>query len=137
MTFRDVARQIYAAVEARGYTRGWTRQQLIARQLVKLAEEVGEASQYAILDPEMLGDQPRNAFDWHVDRLAVLARERFNAADWEWCGTVSDFDELNIADELADVYVVVCMLAHLLGVDVQSRALDKAQADIARGVRNG
>ena len=45
------------------------------------------------------------------------------------------FDETELKRELADLQVVLLSMSEVLGFDLLATALDKAQADVDRGVR--
>lgn len=125
-------RSIYSAVVARGYRAGWTPVQFAARQLAKLAEELGEASLCVELSGELAGliaaagDQGRRTFD---------NRGHF-------CWQTADIDDINhLRAELADMLVVIMTLGETLNeidgrqTDLMQAAVEKALNDIGRGVR--
>lgn len=117
------------AIEARGYRAGWTRQQFAARQVAKLAEELGKLAEHFILPKalpiqiEIAGDGGKRAFD----ELGL----------WRLMGV----DDVGQAKrELSDIMVVVLALADVLDeldppFDVVAEAVAKATADVERGVR--
>lgn len=125
--------RIWDAVVARGYAAGYTKKQLVARQLTKLVEEVGEAVGYMALSTEGL-------FDEELDLMRARARRRFDERDWTHCGPDPDVYDL-VTEELYDCQVVLCCLASVLGelrgqsIDLMGGALRKAEKDISRGVR--
>jgi hemoglobin-like flavoprotein len=139
--------RIFAAVEARGYVAGWTPGQFAFRQLVKLVEEVAEASTFIEIPVAAAGDTGGNLVDSFyamLGDLASLADVIFR--DRELCRrlSVEVIDVQDYAAELADVQVVVsCMgqVAKQLGAvlspaqdfDVVEAALLKATKDVARG----
>jgi len=117
---------VYAAVEARGYTDGWTPQQFAARQAAKLQEEVSEYADFCHLparlatDITVAGQHARTVFD--IER--------------QWA-TSGCFDREAACKELADIVVVALCAAEVLHFDVLEAALNKATGDIVRGKRNG
>ena len=127
-------REIYEAVVARGYRKGWTAEQFAARQVAKLAEELGELLHH--VHQERYTDSP---FEWSLKATADQAREAFDASSWENAAIESPQDAMS---ELADIVVVACCLAEAIGEydfdstgDLMEMALEKATADVARGVR--
>jgi len=126
--------EIVAAVKARGYFDGWTDEQLVARNVVKLVEEACEA-----VAESGLGDNSehpsKNAywFKRYAREYTRIARAFFNGG---YCGKVkSEKKRAALISELHDVYVVLVVLESLLGVDIAAGALDKARGDVGRGVR--
>jgi len=107
---------VYRAVKMRGYVDGWQPEQFAARQVAKAAEELGEAA-YAV---KRIGED-REYTKWKVaQRLAgMVARQAFdNGPIWD------------------DVVMVVLLCAgEALEIDLIAAAAQKAEADIARGVR--
>ncbi len=124
--------QIVEAVRSRGYLEGWTNEQLAARQAMKLFEEVAELSECSgglPVDPKQCGNMMRVIDD--MGRWDEKVRAAFDGGD---CGTIFITDAAK--RELFDIIVVCSVLAHALGVDdMMQGALDKARADIERGVR--
>lgn len=123
--------EIVAVVRDRGYMDGWTDEQLLARQVVKLAEEVAET----LRDANLLLPDNASWHDWYGATIAAgdLRLRAWHLFDNGDCGIVGNRDGL--ISELADVYVVMSMLEHLLGVDIAQLALAKARGDVERGVR--
>ena len=128
-------REIYEAVVARGYRKGWTAEQFAARQVAKLTEELGELARHI----HQLGfaDSP---FEWSLRATANQARDAFDASSWAKAAIESPQDAMS---ELADIVVVACCLAEALGEydydsagDLMEMALEKASADVERGVRS-
>lgn len=121
---------IVEAVGQRGYFDGYTEDQLAARQLVKMLEELCEALQAV------------NAED--VD-LHLLIQQ--TASLGKWARAVFDvpslFDDVLVdfgalGAEFCDLVVPLAVLADVLEVpDMMAAGYRKAQADVARGVRNG
>lgn len=128
---------VYTAVVERGYREGWTAEQFVARQAVKLVEEVAEIAEALILPPAILGQILRvgedagNVFDRGKDTRV-----------WEGA-TIVDMQALQ--KELADAQVVLFCAAEALNevlnkhgeerFDVVAAAQAKATADVMRGVR--
>lgn len=122
-------RGIVAFVADRGYLDGYTLDQRIARQLVKELKELCEALQCIQTDEGALYDL---VFD--AGNLGKFARAVFDVPSF--------FDDVRIEvpvllDELPDLAVPLAVLADAVGVDLMAAGLEKARADVARGVRNG
>lgn len=125
------------AVRERGYYNKpdgseWTKEQLASRQVAKLVEELDElANQIGVADLHY------DFWAFELEKAAISATRHFNDSDeWGQFANTVIFDEDKAAIELADIQVVVFTLADALGVDVAQLAVDKAQRDIERGVRN-
>jgi len=123
--------RVARAVEERGYRDGWTREQFAARQVAKLCEELGEL---CIHVAQEVGGWIRYSKPWEMSlrNAAKRARQEFDGGHWE-LATVIDEDAAR--EELADLQVVVFALADALDFDVVQAAVDKAEADVDRGVR--
>lgn len=122
--------EVYQAVVRRGYREGWSRKQWLARQCIKLLEEVGEFAR-AITTPEGAPADLWMAL-WLAEEAGRYARRAFdNANAWEGV-TV---DEAEYMAELADVQVVLFAAAGETGRDLPRAAAAKARADVERGVR--
>lgn len=130
MTASVAQRDIVAAVADRGYLDGYSLDQRISRQLVKELEEVCEAMQ-AIMPALEEGRLP--ALVLQAFRLGQAARDVFD--------TPLLFDDVSVNSELLikelpDLVVPLAVLADCLGQpDMMEAGLDKALADVARGVR--
>ena len=130
MTDSVTQRGIVAFVADRGYLDGYDYDQRIARQLVKELEELCEALQCVMACDGTLYDL---LFD--AASLGKFARAVFD--------TPSLFDDVTVdvptlLAELPDLVVPLAVLADAMGVaDMLGAALEKARADVARGVRNG
>lgn len=118
--------EVYNFIDQRGYRRGWTAQQFVVRQVLKLIEEVAEAALLVSFDDEIM---PRAT----IDAAGSLARAAFDQMPPTAYAAVRDYDEL--AQELADIQVVVFAMAQALDFDVIQAARDKARLDVRRGVR--
>lgn len=116
------------AVAKRGYTDGYDDDQLLARQIVKLLEELCETAQCIVTsDPAMqsllytmdlLGSRARRIFD---------NRERFMDVR---------VDRVHLEMELPDLVVPLAVMAYLIDVDdMMEIATIKAETDIDRGIR--
>ena len=117
---------VYAAVEARGYTNGWTPQQFAARQAAKLQEEVSEYADFCHLPQRLATD------------ITVAGQHARTVFDIEKQWTNSGcFDRDAACKELADIVVVALCAAEALRFDVLEAALNKATQDATRGKRNG
>jgi NTP pyrophosphatase (non-canonical NTP hydrolase) len=124
--------EIYNAVKARGYLdeTKWTREQLIVRQIFKMAEELGEAAEHVSGE----GVCQLNAIFCRMAMLGQDAMEEFDAdpSAGVFDGVSVDADELRA--EIPDILIPLLVLAELLGVDVEQSARSKAESDIGRGV---
>lgn len=120
---------VFAAVRQRGYLNNWTPEQLAARQIAKLAEELAELA-------DAVGGLNHMDGDWltALRTAGALARRAFD--DHERWQTVI-CDPLVVDAELPDVMVPALVLAQIVGLDLMNAARAKAIADRARGVRNG
>lgn len=119
-----------ASVARRGYLDGYTDGELFTRQVVKLAEELGELVDY-IETP----DSELQQLFYEAGRVAERARIIFDNPQ-VIDATIND-TQAAIA-ELTDLQVVIHVAAHALHVpDIAYAAQVKALADEARGVRNG
>jgi len=133
----------------RGYREGWTAEQFVARQVVKLVEELGELAgciggwppwQWRAFD-HLWTELPLNAFD---------ARRIFdNVEKWrEMAPQVEDLERLK--GEACDLLVVLFNLADAIGelqatdadapaskkgFDLVEEAVKKTAGDVERGVR--
>ena len=123
-------RGIVAFVADRGYLDGYTLDQRIARQLVKQLEETCEAMQAVSAD-----DVDLHLFIQNAHSLGKWARAVFDVPSLFDGVTV---DAHTLIAELPDMVVPLAVLADAVGIpDMMAAGLDKAQADVARGVRNG
>jgi len=126
-------RGIVAFVADRGYLAPYTLDQRIARQLVKQLEETCEALQAV------------EANDTGLYGLAQLignagAMMRHARAVFDVPSLFDDvaIDVPTLIKELPDMVVPLAVLADAMGVpDMMAAGLDKAEADVKRGVRNG
>ena len=117
-------RAIHANVDARGYLAGWDSDQLVARQMAKMIEELAEACEQLRL--------PRGLAEAIYD-TGALARQYFDTPEaWDGAG-VADVDRF--LAELADVAVVLAVAGATINDNVLSDALAKAKRDAGRGVR--
>lgn len=120
-----------AAVAQRGYLEDWNDGELLARQVAKLAKELGELAECVDVDNPMLAHMLSD-----ISMLGGKAREVFDMPH-TFVGAEIVNTQAAIS-ELTDMQVVIAVAAHALGVpDVMGSACVKAQADAARGVRNG
>ena len=121
--------QTVAAVAQRGYLDGWTDGELLARQVVKLAEELAELAECIDGDDPVLLDFLRI-----VRRLNKPARRLFDQLD-AFVGAEC-VNTKQARSELTDCAVVLAVAAHALGIpDVMFAASVKARQDVTRGVR--
>jgi hypothetical protein len=114
-----------------GDREGWAPEQFIARQVCKLAEEVGELAQHVDL-PGRLGPL--------IVSTGTIARWTFDQ-DQTWQDGVTSCAPHALMTELVDIQVVVFRLAEELArltgedYDVVERALVNVAADTMRGKR--
>jgi NTP pyrophosphatase (non-canonical NTP hydrolase) len=123
-----------AAVCDRGYyekSNGdpWTKEQLAARQVAKLTEELAELTEAIWAIGQRNGPAPWEESLWIAGKEARMA---FDGDSWE---NAEVTDAELAAGELADIQVVVFTLADALGEDVLELAREKALSDVERGVR--
>lgn len=138
---------VYELVERRGYCAGWTVGELLARQVVKLQEELTELVVVSL---------PREGYWNHYGPAAVAmgigACVLFDAPKGELDGAWGQVDRYlaeadldRIGNELADLQVVLFCAAESLSMlreqrneepfDLIEAALAKAAGDVERGVR--
>jgi NTP pyrophosphatase (non-canonical NTP hydrolase) len=118
--------EVFKAVAARGYLdeKKWSTDQLIVRQVVKLIEEIGELSHKV---------ETGHADKWallYVELIGKYAKEVFDNGPFK----NPSYDKAIMKSELADIQVVVFVLATLLGIDSGEEARIKATKDVPRGV---
>lgn len=118
----------------RGYAEGWTPDQMVCRQIAKLVEELGEAVAHLCTMGEFL-NHPVAFWADAMDFAARRAKIHFDSKNTWDDVYLDDLDALRT--ELADIQVVLFVAAHFLGFDITQAALDKSNADVKRGVRNG
>jgi NTP pyrophosphatase (non-canonical NTP hydrolase) len=118
-------------VGQQGYREGWTPEQFIARQVCKLAEEVGELAQHVDL-PGRLGPL--------IASTGTIARWTFDQ-DRTWQDGGASCAPHALMAELAGVQVVVFCLAEELArltsedYDIVERALVRVATGTMRGKR--
>ena len=133
---------VVAAVQARGYWNGYTPEQVLARQLGKLAEEIGEAAALVTGSPTtylpLRSDVGAPALQaLHLVGLAM--RGAFDRGDWSHVQAVGDAERL--WSEICDLGVVWLNLVGAWNAwqgaerDGMAGAHAKACADVRRGVR--
>ena len=133
MTDSVTQRGIVGAVAARGYLDSYTLDQRIARQLVKQLEETCEAIQAIEAN-----DTGLYGLAQLVGNAAAVMRHARAVFDVPSLFDDVSLDMLMLIRELPDMVVPLAVLADAVGVpDMMAAGLDKAQADVARGVRNG
>jgi NTP pyrophosphatase (non-canonical NTP hydrolase) len=120
--------EVYQAVAGRGYLNPekWSKDQLIARQVVKLAEELGEMAEH------VHGEEfsALHGLLTKVIKVGRIAKIVFDRDPFEEV----IIDKNDLRGELADVQVVTFVLATLLGIDIDEEAHIKATLDVPRGV---
>jgi NTP pyrophosphatase (non-canonical NTP hydrolase) len=126
---RTPQQDIAEMVAQRGDREGWTPEQFIARQVCKLAEEVGELAQHVDL-PGRLGPL--------MVSTGTIARWTFDQ-DQTWQDGGTSCAPHALMAELADVQVVVfCLaeeLARVTGEDYN--VVERALVEVAAGTMRG
>lgn len=126
---RTPQQNVAELVAQRGYREGWTPERFIARQVARLAEEVGELAQHVDL-PGRLGPL--------IASTGTIARWTFDQ-DQTWQDGMTSCAPHALMAKLAGVQVVVFRLAEELArltgehYDVVGRALVNVAADTMRG----
>ena len=129
--------KVAQAVRERGYYEKpngdpWTSEQLAARQVAKLAEELGELVE-CIAAFGWDGHRQRYGYEWLLEgAVRQSARDQFDSDHWHGAVVLNAY---GAASELADLQVVLFTLADALGVDAVELAVEKAERDKTRGVR--
>jgi len=132
MQTHEAQTAIFECLVERRYTVGLTAEQLTARQVCKMLEEVCEAARHV------------EGFSGPTDELigklhAAVKAEFDDLARWQNYGCIRSYDGLKA--ELPDVAVTLANTAEALtfadeySFDVMAAAVDKATADVTRGVR--
>lgn len=118
-------------ITARGYRKGFSPETFALRQIVKLAEELGELAGKLGVDIQLFR---------MISYVRWLARSAFDLrTDYDQMDPTLDY--AGAKEELADLQVVILVLADQLEklsgepYDVVQAALKKSRADIERGVR--
>lgn len=144
--YRDAQQIVAEATKKRGYREGWSDQVFLARQVVKLLEELGEMSYPIHQMPHMFnhyGHPDNEGFEDVIDRIGNEASYLFDEKDPEtWIYIFVRYDALeDMKSEAADCMVVLFNIADTLErmsgekFDIIQEAIRKAQKDISRGVR--
>ena len=126
----SIQQDVAQYVKDRGYHDGLDSDQLACRHVAKLAEELGEIA--IEVDYRTFAD---GHLHWgeYVNRARWEARSEFDDLDaWRRYRII---DREQMKAELADLQVVILSMAEVMGFDVLATALEKAQADVERGVR--
>lgn len=123
----DPQGQITANVFQRGYLTDWSPDQIIARNIAKAGEELGEMAA-AVRDPDGLLPE------WALKLAAAgeLCRAAFDDRS-AWKNVQVDLKV--VGEEAPDVVVPVAVLAHYAKFDVIEGAVAKSSGDVKRGVR--
>ena len=128
-------RRIALAVARRGYRKGWSPGQFLARNAAKMMEEMAEFGAHLFgLLPEYLWHQMLTAGD--------AGKWQFDHGYWP-DRPLPDRSLEAMVEELYDMQVVLANMAdalsHLLeeDVDLMKGAARKAENDVGRGVRSG
>jgi NTP pyrophosphatase (non-canonical NTP hydrolase) len=131
--YRDAQKAVAVATQQRGYRDGWTDEQFLARQIVKLQEELGEMAFPVWGVPHGLMAE--------IENIRANAQEVFDLVDpAAWDSVDIAFIE-EMKSEAADCLVVLFNIAAVLEqmtgkkFDLVQEAVKKAEADINRGVR--
>ena len=131
--------KVAEATARRGYLDGWSDVQLLARQCAKLQEELAE-----LADSIDLSGNYRDRYLQNLIRDAgSAARVQFDAPRDRWGSSIPPLRMDRIRQELADCQVVLFNAAYALErltgqpFDIVEAAVEKATADIERGIRNG
>lgn len=124
--YSDLCQQVLGAVEKRGYREGWTNEQFIARQVLKIADELGEV----VSETKAL---PSDYICWifnKIQRFAVPAGDHFRSKSPDDFNVTIDAEKLK--SELCDVIIPAMVALAALGGTVDD-IRNKALSDIARG----
>ncbi len=129
--------QVFQSVRNRGYVDGWTKRELMARQVAKLQEELGEIASIALNDDSQLS---RDIL--FTSEVAKIAFDKEGKAYWHSAsGNLKIRSIPQLRKELADMQVVLFTLAEATvkysgtEFDIVEAAEAKALADVERGVR--
>lgn len=141
MDSRRAQRLVAKATERRGYHAGWRDDQFIARQVAKLQEELAEMAQH-MSDNRDYGDEGTD-LEFQIQQAGKKARQIFDTPLWwETSGFKDGERSLDaVRREATDCMVVLLNIAATLNeisespFDIVEAAVEKAQADIKRGVR--
>ena len=121
--------QTVASVARRGYLDGYDDDEMLARQVVKALEELGELASIIETDDPAMAE-----FFASIVRAGKQARFVFDHPTWFAGAIVADTQAAQY--EATDLAVVLAVMAHALQIpDIMYAASQKAQADEARGVR--
>jgi len=115
-------KQIFDAVQARGYVTGNTPFD-VSQQVLKTLEEALELSL-------CLPDLPANDVN-AIRSLLVRVQYLFDNAQPR---LVSNIDTAAIIAEVPDVVIPAVVLCQILGVDLEALMLEKSAKDVERGV---
>ena len=137
--------QVVLATEKRGYKSGWSPVQFLARQVCKLQEELGELADLfenmPVADVPIFSTVNLN-LDYIITQTGKKARKAFDrTAAWERVSSIDYEDVEQTKKELADLQVVLFNAAGAIEditgqpFDIIQAAVEKAEADIKRGVR--
>ena len=131
----NVQATVYQNCVKRGYRKGWTAEQFLARQILKMQEELGESSQYFALNSIAIFSS--------IAHTGKRAQKKFDDGRYGLFG--EDFAHPSVVDgfkkELADMQVVLFQMAAMVEeiegepFSVVEAALKKSGKDIERGVR--
>jgi hypothetical protein len=125
---------LYEAVRERVYLEGYTPEQILARQVCKLQEELAELAEHMTM-PQGTQGNVKGA----ILAAGLMARRAFDCDIWHY--EAAPLDIARIRKELADMYVVLAVAEQVLNTisddraSIRMLALEKAYGDIERGVR--
>lgn len=122
---------IYNAIKARGYTDGYDADALAGRQVVKATEELAEL--FGHIYPLRCTNGQQDDFNELRDVMEAAKRTARLLFDGRMQTGV--WNRAAFAVELADVVIPLMVAAQALGIDLVAAAVEKATADVKRGVR--
>jgi hypothetical protein len=134
VTAPTIQARIHRNVGERGYLVGYSANQLAARQVIKLFEELAETLHTVLLTDSPLAVEFAE-FKANAVTLGGRARSLFDKHQgWSRQHVYIDLEQHRA--ELADIQVVLAVAATEAGVyDIMGAALRKSGADVERGVR--
>ena len=136
---RSPQQKVTDATKERGYRDGWTPEQFLARQIVKMMEELGELTHWIL-------DFPNDELAERICDLATLCRHDFDDTErWKESKVKADAAIINnpklLQKEAADMQVVLFNMADAIATitgqpfDVVQAAVEKSKGDVERGTR--
>lgn len=126
----DLCQQILAAVTKRGYREGWTDDQFVVRQVLKVSDELGEVTPSFCTVGESKLTDILHRIEATANDAARLFKSK-NPSDFSfWID--DDESRSNVKSELVDVIIPAMTALAVLGGSVEDIKA-KALADVARG----